>query len=67
MEPFHFSVQGTVHSRESHRPLHRLLVRAYDKDLFFDDHLGDALPSLVETFGDAKPAGKVVSEPIEVK
>jgi carotenoid cleavage dioxygenase len=32
---------GTVSEEESGRPLEGLLVRAYDKDLIRDDHLGD--------------------------
>ena len=32
---------GTVVEEESGRPLEGLLVRAYDKDLLVDDHLGD--------------------------
>ena len=32
---------GTVIEEESGRPLEGLLVRAYDKDLIVDDHLGD--------------------------
>ena len=32
---------GTVVEDETSRPLEGLLVRAYDKDLFKDDHLGD--------------------------
>ena len=32
---------GTVVEDESGRPLEGLLVRAYDQDLVFDDHLGD--------------------------
>ncbi len=34
-------VVGTVVEEGSDRPLEGLLVRAYDKDLFKDDHLGD--------------------------
>jgi len=34
-------VLGTVVEKESGRPLEGLLVRAYDKDLIRDDHLGD--------------------------
>ena len=34
-------VLGTVVEKESGRPLEGLLVRAYDKDLLRDDHLGD--------------------------
>jgi hypothetical protein len=32
---------GSVMEEESGRPLEGLLVRAYDQDLVFDDHLGD--------------------------
>lgn len=32
---------GSVTEEESGRPLEGLLVRAYDQDLVFDDHLGD--------------------------
>ena len=34
-------VCGSVIEAESGRPLEGLLVRAYDKDLIFDDRLGD--------------------------
>jgi hypothetical protein len=34
-------VYGTVVEEESGRPLEGLHVRAYDKDLIVDDHLGD--------------------------
>jgi carotenoid cleavage dioxygenase len=34
-------VVGTVVEEGSDRPLEGLLVRAYDKDLLKDDHLGD--------------------------
>jgi hypothetical protein len=34
-------VSGTVVEKESGRPLEGLVVRAYDKDLVRDDHLGD--------------------------
>jgi hypothetical protein len=34
---------GSVIEEESGRPLEGLLVRAYDQDLVFDDHLGDTL------------------------
>ena len=34
-------VVGSVVEAESGRPLEGLLVRAYDKDLIFDDRLGD--------------------------
>jgi hypothetical protein len=34
---------GSVVEEESGRPLEGLLVRAYDKDLLVDDHLGDTL------------------------
>ena len=34
-------ILGTVVEEESGRPLEGLLVRAYDKDLISDDHLGD--------------------------
>jgi len=32
---------GSVIEEESGRPLEGLVVRAYDQDLIFDDHLGD--------------------------
>ena len=38
-----FRVTGTVVENGSSAPLAGLVVRAYDKDLLFDDHLGDAL------------------------
>lgn len=34
-------VVGTIVEEESGRPLEGLVVRAYDKDLVVDDHLGD--------------------------
>jgi hypothetical protein len=34
-------IRGSVIEDESGRPLEGLLVRAYDKDLLVDDHLGD--------------------------
>ena len=34
-------LHGSVVEEESGRPLEGLLVRAYDQDLVFDDHLGD--------------------------
>jgi carotenoid cleavage dioxygenase len=39
---FRFRVVGRVREAGSERPLRDLLVRAYDKDLLRDDHLGDA-------------------------
>ena len=36
-------VIGTVVEEESGKPLEGLRVRAYDKDLIFDDKLGDTL------------------------
>jgi hypothetical protein len=38
-----FRVQGTVEEAESGRPLSRHIVRAFDKDLLFDDELGTAI------------------------
>jgi hypothetical protein len=35
-------IRGSVSEEESGRPLEGLLVRAYDKDLLADDHLGDS-------------------------
>lgn len=40
---FDFEVQGRVVERESKLPLAGIRVRAYDKDLLFDDVLGDAV------------------------
>lgn len=37
-----YRVYGAVVEEESGKPLSGLLVRAYDKDLIRDDHLGDA-------------------------
>jgi hypothetical protein len=42
MGTFRFHVVGSVREAGSDRPLRDLLVRAYDKDVVFDDHLGDA-------------------------
>ncbi len=39
---FDFKVQGRVIERESRKPIAGIRVRAYDKDFFFDDVLGDA-------------------------
>ena len=41
MGPFRFRVQGVVREEDSGRPLEDLLVKAYDKDVFFDDFLGE--------------------------
>ena len=41
---------GTVIEEESGRPLEGLLVRAYDKDLLKDDHLGDTHTDAVGGF-----------------
>jgi hypothetical protein len=35
-----FRVEGTVEEAETGRPLAGLVVRAFDKDVFFDDELG---------------------------
>jgi carotenoid cleavage dioxygenase len=37
------SVAGTVVEQETGKPIQGLRVRAYDKDLIFDDKLGDTL------------------------
>ncbi len=37
-----FKISGIVFEKESRKPLPNLIVRAYDKDLLFDDLLGDA-------------------------
>ena len=39
---FDFKIQGRVVERESNRAIAGVRVRAYDKDLLFDDVLGDA-------------------------
>ena len=36
-----FQVEGVVREKESGRPLPGLVVRAFDKDLFEDDYLGE--------------------------
>ena len=38
-----FKVQGTVEEAETGRPLSGHIVRAFDKDLLFDDDLGLAI------------------------
>ena len=38
-----FKVEGTVEEAETGRPLSGYTVRAFDKDLFFDDDLGLAI------------------------
>ena len=43
MGTFRFRVHGVVREADSGRPLEALLVKAYDKDLFFDDFLGAKL------------------------
>ena len=40
MGTFRFRVHGVVREEDSGRPLEDLLVKAYDKDVFFDDFLG---------------------------
>ena len=35
-----FRVEGTIEESETGRPLAGLIVRAFDKDLIFDDELG---------------------------
>jgi hypothetical protein len=40
---FRFLIEGTVREVGSGRALERLVVRAYDKDVVFDDYLGDAI------------------------
>jgi carotenoid cleavage dioxygenase len=35
-----FRVHGIVEEKETHRPLPGLVVRAFDRDLLFDDRLG---------------------------
>jgi hypothetical protein len=42
MPTFRFRIRGVVRERETGRPLAELVVRAYDKDLIFDDVLGFA-------------------------
>lgn len=37
-----FRIHGTVEEEETHRPLPGLVVRAFDRDLLFDDRLGFA-------------------------
>ena len=43
-------VIGTVVEQESGKPLQGLRVRAYDKDLVFDDKLGDTLTDAAGKF-----------------
>jgi hypothetical protein len=40
--PFRYRVFGVVREAESGRPLPGLFVRAFDKDVVFDDDLGSA-------------------------
>jgi hypothetical protein len=35
-----FKITGIVREKESNRPIQGLLVRAFDKDMFFTDLLG---------------------------
>jgi len=37
-----FKIQGVVREKESGQPLGGVSVRAYDRDLHFDDLLGEA-------------------------
>ena len=37
-----FRISGTVHEAETGRPLANLVVRAFDRDLVFDDKIGFA-------------------------
>ena len=43
-------ILGTVVEEESGKPLEGLLVRAYDKDLIVDDHLGDTRTDAAGSF-----------------
>lgn len=38
-----FIIRGIVYEQETRRPLPNLIVRAYDKDLLYDDLLGDTI------------------------
>jgi hypothetical protein len=40
--PQTFRISGTVEEKETGRPLGRLIVRAFDRDLVFDDKIGFA-------------------------
>ena len=40
---FRYRIFGVVREAESSRPLEGLLVRAFDRDLLFDDALGSTL------------------------
>jgi hypothetical protein len=42
ISPGHFRVRGQVREAETFEPLPELRVRAYDRDLLFDDFLGEA-------------------------
>lgn len=44
------SVAGTVVELESGKPVQGLRVRAFDKDLIFDDELGDTLTDALGKF-----------------
>lgn len=45
-----FKIKGQAIIKESHRPLPGLIIKAYDKDLFFDDLLGNCVTDLDGTF-----------------
>lgn len=45
-----FLITGIVREKESQRPVQGLLVRAFDKDLFFSDLLGNAITATNGTF-----------------
>jgi hypothetical protein len=45
-----FEITGIVREKESKRPVPNLLVRAFDKDLFFSDLLGNAITASDGTF-----------------
>lgn len=47
---YNYRVTGIVCEEESGRPLDGLLVRGFDKDLIFDDHLGDTVTDVAGRF-----------------
>ena len=50
MVTLRFRVKGTIEESETGRPLAGLIVRAFDKDLLFDDELGVSISNEMGRF-----------------